>query len=161
MKTYFYLTLICLSFFYSLSAQTDIIGYERYDSFEQFIYIDNLDQRLIPEIFNTTYYFKLKESEFKVDSQVIDTIHQKREIYVYSKKVKDGYLLVNKKIMDKIKDLNCNLNELKVSYAYNGETVSTKEEVNRILRLKEKNILVSINLQDERSKVISVCILDK
>ena len=82
-----------MSFPCHLNAQTNIAGHEKYDSYNQYIYVDNLDQRLIPEIFNTTYYSKLKETDYRVDSQKIDTIQQKREIYVYTKYANDGYLL--------------------------------------------------------------------
>ena len=95
MKTCIYLIIICLSFPCHLNAQTNIAGHEKYDSYNQYIYVDNLDQRLIPEIFNTTYYSIVKETDYRVDSQKIDTIQQKREIYVYTKYAKEGYLFVN------------------------------------------------------------------
>ena len=161
MKAYIYSVLICLSVSCNLNAQADIVGHEKYNSYEQRIYIDNLDQRLIPEIFNDIYYFKFQKTEFKVDLQVIDTTHQTRNLYVYSKKAKDGYCFVNKIIMDKLKELSCDLNRLKVSYVYNGKVVSTKNEIKQILGLKERNIQISEISKNEKSGIISVYISDK
>ena len=157
MKTHIYLTLICLSIVFCLNAQTGIAGNEKYNSYEQCIYVDNLAQKLIPEIFVSTYS-KLKTSDFK-NSQVIDTIYQKREIHIRSKKAKDGYLFVNKIVMDKITGLD--LDKLKVSYVYNNRVVTTKEDVMRVIKLREKHILISEILQDEQSEVITVYIIDK
>ena len=159
MKTHIYLTLICLSIVFCLNAQTGIAGYEKYNSYEQSIYVDNLAQKLIPEIFVSTYS-KFKTSDFK-NSQVIDTIRQKREIHIRTKKAKDGYLFVNKSIMDKIANLECDLDKLKVSYVYNDRVVTTKEDVMRVLGLREKRIQISEILQDEQSGVITVYIIDK
>ena len=161
MKTCIYLIIICLSFPCHLNAQTNIAGHEKYDSYNQYIYVDNLDQRLIPEIFNTTYYSKLKVTDYRVDSQKIDTIQQKREIYVYTKYAKEGYLFVNNKIMDKIKELDCCLNGVKVSYMYNDKIISTKSDVNRILKLKPKNMEISAILYDKKIKTISVYLKSK
>ncbi len=161
MKAYINLILIYFSISCSLNAQTEIVDHEKYNSYEQCIYVDNLDQRLIPEIFNSTYYSKFKESDFKVDTQVVDTIHKKRYIYLYSKKAKDGYFFVNKMIMDRITEFDYDLAQFKISYVYNDKIVSTKDEVNQILKLKEKNLQVSSILPDKESKVISVSIFDK
>lgn len=161
MKTCIYLLIICLSFPCYLKAQTSIAGHEKYDSCNQCIYVDNLDQRLIPEIFNATYYSKLKETDYKVDSQRIDTIQQKRDIYVYTKYAKEGYLLVNNKIMDKAKELDWRLDGVKVSYMYNDKIISTESGVNRILKLKPGNMEISAILYDEKIKTISVYLKSK
>jgi hypothetical protein len=159
MKAHIYLILICLNFF-SLNAQTGIAGNEQYNSYKQCIYIDNLAQKLTSDIFVSTYYSKLKTSDFKT-SQVIDTIRQKREVHIRSKKAKDGYISVNKSIMDKVTSLGCDLDKLKISYVYNNRAVTTKEDVMRVLGLKEKRIQISEILQDEQSGVITVYIIDK
>lgn len=61
-------------------------------------------------------------------------------MHTYTKKAKDGYLFVNKSIMDKIRGLDYDLDKLKVSYVYNNKAVTTKEDVMRIIKLR-KNIL--------------------
>ena len=159
MKTHIYLTLICLSIVFCLNAQTGIAGNEKYNSYEQCIYVDNLAQNLIPEIFVSTYS-KFKVSDFR-NSQLIDTIHKKREVHIRTKKAKNGYLFVNKSIMDKIVSLDCDLNKLKVLYVYNNRVVTKKEDVIRVLGLRKKRIQISEILQDEQSEIITVCIFDK
>ena len=115
MKVYIYLILICLNVFCRLNAQTRIAGNEQYNSYELCIYVDNLSQKSIPDIFVSTYYDKLKTSGFKI-SQVIDSIHKRREVHVRTKKAKDGFLFVNKYIMDHVTNLNCELGKMKVLY---------------------------------------------
>src|SRR5574344_760290 len=90
MKVHISLILVCLNAFFRLSAQTGIAGNEQYNSYEQYIYIDNLTQKLTSDIFISTYYSKLKTSDFKT-SQIIDTIHKKREVHIRTKNAKDGY----------------------------------------------------------------------
>ncbi|WP_195334799.1 hypothetical protein [Bacteroides salyersiae] len=160
MKIRIYLTLFFLSFFCNVNAQNGFIESEKYNCYEQHIYIDCLEQKLVPEIFNNTYYTKIKESELYVDSQIIDTIHQKRIICIYTKKARDGYLFVNGMIMDKVDDLNWNLDKLRIIYIYNDKIVSTSDEVKRVIGLKMKNIQNSVILQDEKTNIISVYIYD-
>ncbi|MBT9875213.1 hypothetical protein GPL06_20915 [Bacteroides salyersiae] len=160
MKIRIYLTLFFLSFFCNVNAQNGFIESEKYNCYEQHIYIDCLEQKLVPEIFNNTYYTKIKESELYVDSQIIDTIHQKRIICIYTKKARDGYLFVNEMIMDKVDDLNWNLDKLRIIYIYNDKIVSTSDEVKRVIGLKMKNIQNSVILQDEKTNIISVYIYD-
>lgn len=159
-RTHIYLILICLSVACSLNAQTGIIGNEKYNSYEQYIYVDNLDQKLIPEIFVSTYYSDFKTSDFTI-SQVIDTIYRKKEMHIRTQKAKDGYLFINKAIMDKIKDFHCNLDGLKVLYVYNEKAIATKKDVMRILRLRAKHIQIPTISHDKQSGVISVYIFDK
>lgn len=160
MKAHIYLIIIWLNVFLSLNAQTGIAGNEQYNSYEQCIYIDNLAQKLTSDIFVSTYYSKLKTSDFKT-TQLIDTIRQKREVHIRSKKAKDGYLFVNKSIMDKVASLGCDLDKSKISYVYNDRTVMTKIDVMRVIGLREKCIQISEILQDEHLGVITVYITDK
>lgn len=159
-KTHIYLILICLTVFFRLNAQIGIAGNEQYNSYEQCIYIDNLTQKLTSDIFVSTYYSKLKTSDFKT-SQIIDTIHKKREVHIRTKKAKDGYLFVNKLIMDKITNLNCELDKMKISYVYNNKDITTKKDVMRVLGLREKCIQISEIIQDEQLGMITVYIFDK
>ena len=158
MKAHIYLTLICLSSFYSSNAQTEVVGYEKYNSYKLCFYVDNLAQQLIPDVFNSAYY---NSKFYKVSLQVIDNIRQKRDVHIRTKKAKDGYLFVNKSIMDKIADLDCDSDKLKISYVYNNKVVTTKEDVMRILGLRKKRIQMPEILQNEQSGVITVYIFDK
>ena len=160
MKVYIYLILICLNVFCRLNAQTRIAGNEQYSSYELCIYVDNLSQKSIPDIFVSTYYDKLKTSDFKI-SQVIDSIHKRREVHVRTKKAKDGFLFVNKYIMDHVTNLNCELGKMKVLYIYNNKEVKTKEDVMSVLRLRKKSIQISEITQDEQSGLITVYVIDQ
>jgi hypothetical protein len=161
MKKLICITLICSGILCNLNAQIDIGEYEKYNSYEQCIYIDNIDQRLLPEIFINEYYSKFDKSKFKVDSQVIDTINYKRKIYVYMQQSKDGYLFVNTKIMNKIKALDYTSNELKVSYVYNDKIILTKDDVKRFVILRKKNIKISTMILNEKLKILCVYVYDK
>ena len=160
MKTHIYLTLICLNIAFCLNAQTGIAGYERYNSYEQCTYIDNLAQKLIPKNFAIVYYSNLNASDFKI-SQLIDTICKKRYIHFRTKIAKDGFLFVNKSIMDKVANLDCDLDNFEISYVYNDRIVTTKEDVMRLLRLRKKRIRISEIVQDEQPGVRPVYIFDK
>ena len=61
-------------------------------------------------------------------------------MYIHTKKAKDGYLYVNKFIMDKVISSDCDWSKLKILYVYNNKTVMTKKEVMRVLRLRKKHI---------------------
>ena len=160
MKVHIYLILICLTVSFRLNAQIGIAGNEQYNSYEQCIYIDNLTQKLTSDIFVSAYYSKLKTSDSKT-SQIIDTIHKKREVHIRTKKAKDGYLFVNKKIMDKVANLNCELDKMKIFYVYNNKAITTKKDVMRVLGLREKRIQISEIIQDEQLGMITVYIIDK
>lgn len=160
MKVHIYLILTCLNGFCRLNAQTGIIGNEQYSSYEQCIYIDNLTQKLTSDIFVSTYYSKLKTSDFKT-SQIIDTIRKRREVHVRTKKAKDGYLFANKFIMDNVTALEYELDKMKISYVYNNKAVMTKKDVMRVLGLREKYILIPEIIQDELLGIITVYIIDK
>lgn len=160
MKTHIYLILICLNGFFRLNTQTRIAGNEQYNSYQQCIYIDNLTQKLTSDIFVSAYYSKLKTSEFKT-SQIIDTIRKKREVHIRTKKAKDGYLFVNKSIIDKVTNVDCKFDKMKISYIYNDKAVITKKEVMRILGLREKCIQISAIILDEQLGIITVYIIDK
>ena len=157
-KVQIYLILICLNVFCRLNAQTGIAGNEQYNSYEQCIYIDNLNQKLTSDIFVSTYYSKLKTSDFKT-SQIIDTIHKKREVHIRTKKAKDGFLSVNKHIMDKVTYLDCELGKMTISYVYNNKAVTTKKDVLRVLGLKEKCIQISEIIKDEQLGIITIYII--
>lgn len=160
MKTRIFLILIFLNVFFSLHAQTGTAGNEKYNSYEQCVYIDNLSPKLTSEIFINTYYSKLTVSDYK-NSQIIDTVHHKRGVYIRTKKAKEGFLFVNRNIMNKFTSLNCDLGNMKILYVYNNKIATTKKDVMRVIKLREKNIQISEILQDEKSGIITVYIFDK
>ena len=102
----------------------------------------------------------LKRQILKI-SQVIDSIHKRREVHVRTKKAKDGFLFVNKYIMDHVTNLNCELGKMKVLYIYNNKEVKTKEDVMSVLRLRKKSIQISEITQDEQSGLITVYVIDQ
>jgi len=159
-KTYIHSILIYFGVCCNLNSQTEIIDHEKYNSYEQCIYVDNLDQKLIPEVFNTEYYYKIKEKDFKIESQLVDTIHKKRIIYFRSKKSKDGYLFVNKSIMEYINNLNYDLNQFNISYLYNGKAILTKDQVNQFFKLRRRYIKNLSIFPNEKMKIITVLISD-
>jgi hypothetical protein len=160
MRAYIWLILICLNVFFRLNAQTGIAGNEQYNSYKQCKYIDNLTQKLTSDIFVSTYYSKLKTSDFKT-SQIIDTIRKEREVHIRTKKARDGYLFVNKFIMDKVAKFNCQLEKMKISYVYNNKAVTTKKDVMRVLGLRKKCIQITEIIQDEQLGIITIYIIDK
>ncbi len=82
-------------------------------------------------------------------------------MHIRTKKAKDGYLFVNKHIMDKFTNLDCELDKMKISYVYNNMTVMTKKDVMRVLGLREKCIQISEIIQDEQLGIITVYIINK
>jgi len=161
MKKFIFLAaiLVCLSNFCELNAQINSHGNEIYNSYKQVLYIDNIEQKLIPDIFNNIYYSQLDRTDLRIGYQDIDTIHQVRSIYVYSKKAKDGYLFINRNIMHKMKELS--LSNTKISYEYNGEAIITSNDINKILTLKVKRIKTFSILYDKESNIIFIRICYK
>lgn len=153
------LVFICLSVFCKLDAQGNFIGNERYSHYKQVFYIDNLEQKFIPDILNEVYYFQIDEAKYDVSYQEIDTIHQERRIFVFTKKAKDGYLLMNKSVMNRLEELK--IGNAKILYIYNNKVVSTFNEVDRLLNLKAGNICISTILYDEESKIMSIYVSDR
>ncbi len=82
-------------------------------------------------------------------------------LHIRTKKAKDGYLFVNKSIMDKIAGLDCDLDRLRISYVYNNKVVRTKNDAMKLIKLREKHIQIAEILQDKQSGAITVYIIDK
>lgn len=148
-----------MGFCCNLNAQINSTDSIEDHSTEQRIFIDNLDQEMIPSIFKDLYYSKLKKSDIKVDVQEIDTVNRVRRLYAYSKKARSGYLVLNKKIMDKIDSLD--LNKIQISYVLNNKIVSTPKEVNRILKLNENGMQILNSLYDKKNKTLFVFIISQ
>lgn len=161
MRNNIYVIILCLVFSSYLNAQTDIIGNEQYNSLEECTYIDNLNQKSIPKLLSDLYHITLKPSDFKINSQEIDKKANKRNIYIVTKKARNGYLYVNENITNKLQKLDCSSQELTISYILNNQTISTKEQVNKLLKLKEKDILnLDISL-DTTSHLLTINISTK
>lgn len=148
-----------MEFSCNLNAQINFTHCIKGYSTEQRIFIDNLDQEMIPSIFKDLYYSKLKKTDIKVDLQEIDTVNCVRRLYAYSKKAKSGYLVLNKRIMDKIDSLD--LNKIQIAYILNNKIVSTSKEVNQILKLNENEIQVLNSLYNKENKTLFVFIISQ
>ncbi|NCC99664.1 MAG: hypothetical protein EOL95_08210 [Bacteroidia bacterium] len=82
-------------------------------------------------------------------------------LHIRTKKAKDGYLFVNKYIMDKISNLICEFDKIKISYVYNNKAITTKKDVMQFLGLREKRIQILEIIQDKRSGIITIYFIDK
>ncbi|MDU1890979.1 MAG: hypothetical protein E6767_09840 [Dysgonomonas sp.] len=123
---------------------------EQYNSYDRYTYIDNLDSRIVPKKFTEIYYSKIDESDFNILEQRIDTLNKVRSVYVYTKKARKGYLSVNKKISDIIQKNKYDIDRLTLVYILNEESVSTKKQIEKLLTLKENNIIgLDANMDDE------------
>jgi hypothetical protein len=63
--------------------------------------------------------------------------------------------------MDKVASIGCDLENLKVSYVYNNKVVATKDDVMRIIKLRERRIQISEIVHNEQSGMIIVYIIGK
>lgn len=152
------------------------------DSYRHTVYIDNIivgnesviDFKEIPSILFDNYYneyinLSIHDSATKIVKSKMtkkiyfekDTVHHENSLHIRTKKAKDGYLYVNKSIMDMVASLDYDLDKLKVSYVYNNNVATTKKDVMQILGLREKHIRISEIVEDEQSGVIIVYIFDK
>lgn len=150
---------ICLSSFCKLDAQGTLIGNEKYNHYKQVLYIDNLELNFIPDVLNEVYYSQIDETKLDVSYQEIDTIHQERRVFAFTRNAKDGYLLINRCVMNRLKEMH--IDEAKISYVYNDKIVSNSFEVNEVLNLKAKNVCISNILYNIESKTMSIYFLDK
>lgn len=69
MKKFIFLAaiLVHLSNFHELNAQINSHGNEIYNSYKQVLYIDNIEQKIIPDIFNNIYYSHLDRTDLRID----------------------------------------------------------------------------------------------
>lgn len=167
MKASLYLTFILLSAF-GLDAQAETAVAGHHPSFDkESAYIDNLlvyqnkgrvPRKLTSDIFNSLFYSQRKiysTSWIKVDST-----NTKRVYHLRTKKAKDGYLYVNRCITDKVLSSGCQQDTVKITYVYNNQEVTTKEDVRRVLRLRKKKIRIQDLILDERKGLVTVYIVD-
>ena len=157
-KALIFLILICFAACGRLSTQSGIADNEQYNSYELSILLDNLAQEYTPALFYNTYYGSIKTDDCK-SSQIIDKRHKKREIHTRTRKAKDGYLFVNKCIMDYItNNEGLNFDGLKVAYVYNNKAVLTDKDVMMILSLRKRRINVSEIVPNYQTRLITVYI---
>jgi hypothetical protein len=169
MKNTIYFILFFLSVFCA-NAQNSIVP----NSNKYTLYIDNImvgneaetDYSKIPAVLYNNYYKEFADTvaSKKLIKKIFlekDTIRQKNRLHIITKKAKDGYLLINETLSDKIKECCANNNEVQISYVYNGKIVSTKEEVRQILKLRAKKIQILSVEQDGNTKVITISFSDK
>ena len=141
----------------------NIYGEPRLDVVERFC--DNLLENKMPT-FLLEYYKDLKLNDYSLIEHRVDTtkINPKgfsTTLFIFTKKAKDGYLLINKTLSDKIKKCCNGWNEVVVSYVYNGKSISTKDEVREIIKLRAEKIQILSVEQDENTKVVTVSFADK
>ncbi|MDR1544776.1 MAG: hypothetical protein LBS50_10315 [Prevotellaceae bacterium] len=169
MKTAIYFILFFLSVFYA-NAQNSIVP----NSNKYTLYIDNIlvgneedtDYSKIPAVLFENYYKEFADTvaskkmikEFFLEK---DTVCLKNRLHIRTKQAKDGYLLINKTLSDKITECCNGWNEIVISYVYNGKIVSTKKEVKQIFKLRAKKIQILSVEQDASTKVITINFSDK
>ena len=153
-----FLILICFAACGPLKTQSGIANNEQYNSYDISILLDNLAQEFMPVLFYNTYYGSIKTNDSKI-SQIIYTGHKKREIHIRTRKAKDGYLLVNKCIMDYIANNDdISFEGLKVAYVYDNKAVLTENDVMKVLSLRKRCIKVTDIVPDNQSGLIIVYI---
>jgi hypothetical protein len=122
-------------------SQEGNIGYEQYRSYKMNVYIDNILKELIPDDFNVYYYSGINDKDLIHKAQEYDTVRKEHNVYVYTKKAKDGYLYVNEGLLNHIKTKCYNVNELAIMYLINGGIIGNRKGVFKLLALRKKNIV--------------------
>lgn len=163
MKARVYLILLCLCVCFRMNAQP---GLDHYD-YDICYFVDNLPQIpqkdtvgfdgiLVPSVIDSIYYSRLKyNTKFKLFN-VIDTLHKRIELHFRSKKARAGYLFVNRAVADFFADSISGMDRALVVYVYDNQVVSTKKDVKRLLRLREKRISITGIKPDEQAGTITV-----
>ena len=82
-------------------------------------------------------------------------------LHIHTRKAKEGYLYVNKYIVDNIAHLDCEPDNIKIIYVYNDKEVETKDEVMHLIGLKKWRIKTVKVVQYEQLGVITVYITGK
>ncbi len=82
-------------------------------------------------------------------------------LHVRTGKAKEGYLYVNKYIMDNVANLDCKPDNIKIIYVYNDKEVETKDEVMQLIGLRKWRIKTVKVVQYEQLGVMTVYIVGK
>lgn len=171
MKASLYLIFILLSVF-GLNAQAKHPEYDSYmvhKTYAACVYVDNLicaksaaPHKVMSDIFDSVYYSHIEISDIKGGNKVM-VDHSLKQLFCSGRtpKAKDGYRYVNKCITYKINHSDCKQDTVKITYVYNNQEVTTKEDVRRVLRLRKKKIRISDFIFDERKGLVTVYIVDK
>ncbi len=152
-----------------------------------FVYIDNifvgnekrLDFSKIPKVIGKNYYYKFFDfltntyspQLIKTFLWSIDTVGHQQELHITTPKAKDGYLYLNKMLSHKMKEVDVSKyykinscpqkNEITIVYLYNGIFITTKKEVEKLIKLKETKIHVLSVVFDENQQLITISFVDK
>ena len=153
MKTHMVIMMLCLTVICQLHAQSP--GMDNY-SYPVIVSIDNLPQSIKSEVLDSLYYHKLKKSDY-ISFVSQDHIKGTTQLNIRSKRAKDGFLFVNECVRD------CAAGDSLVSlvYVYNDETITTKKDVSRMLRLRKKRIRVKEIKRDDQTNAITVYVVKK
>lgn len=169
MKIVIYSILFFLSISYS-NAQNSV----KPKSNKYTLYIDNImignesevDYSKIPAVLFENYYREFINTV--VNKKMIkelflekDTTNNKNSLYIRTKKAKDGYWFINKTVSDKIEVCCTNKSDVLVSYVYNYNLVSTKNEVLKMLKLRAKKIRILSVEWNNKINTITVSFVDK
>ena len=153
MKKHIVFLLFCMTIFCQLHAQTSGLDYY---SYPVIVLIDNLPQSIKSEVLDSLYYQKLNDADY-TSFVTLDHTNGITKLNVRSKRAKDGFLFVNEYVRD------CAARDSLVSlvYVYNDETIKTKKDVSRMLRLRKKRIRVKDIKKDDQTGTITVFVVNK
>ena len=140
MKIKLFLLLSFLATILNCYPQSGIVGYDQYRSYKKNLYFDNILKDIIPDNLNTYYYSRLNDKDLINKSQEYDTIQKEHNVYVYTKKAKDGYLCINENLTNHIKSGCYKIDKLGIVYLLNDNFINNKKDVFRLLFLRKKNI---------------------
>ena len=104
---------------------------------------DNMLLDIMPKQINVNYYAQLSDNDVKHRSTylLVDTICRAKYLKVYTKKARNGYLYVNKSVIDFIKkQQRCLANDIEITYLLNGKGLSSKEDVMFLIKLSMRKI---------------------
>lgn len=121
-------------------SQSGIVGYEQYRSYKKNVYFDNILKDIIPDNLNVYYYSSLNDKDLVNKSQEYDTIQKEHNVYVYTRKAKDGYLFVNENLTNHIKSKCYNIDKIEIVYLLNDNYLNSKKGVFKLVFLRKKNI---------------------
>jgi hypothetical protein len=152
------------------------------------VYIDNIfvgkrccvDFDKIPSVLLKTYYCNylfdcshtktsVKDPFSSINQKVIkklfieksDILSTNGILHIRTRKAKEGYLYVNKYIMDNVANLDCEQDNIKIMYVYNDKEVETKDEVMQLIGLRKWRLKTVKVVQYEQLGVITVYITGK
>lgn len=138
------------------------------------LYIDNImignesevDYSKIPAVLFENYYREFINTVVnkKMIKELLlekDTTNNKNSLYIRTKKAKDGYWFINKTVSDKIEVCCTDKSDVLVSYVYNYNSVSTKNEVLQMLKLRAKKIRILSVEWNNKINTITVSFVDK